>query len=63
MAGSLGFATGPLLSSALLAVFGLLLDRPYPPVFVAIGLIEVVLALAVLVMARRGRLQAGAASA
>ena len=27
------------LSSALLAVFGLLLDRPYPPVFVAIGLL------------------------
>ncbi|MBP6130841.1 MAG: MFS transporter [Thauera sp.] len=63
MAGSLGFAAGPLLSSALLAFFGLVLERPYPPVFVAIGLIEVVLALAVLLLVRRGRLQAGAATA
>lgn len=63
MAGSLGFAAGPLVSSALLAAFGLLLARPYPPVFVVIGLIEIVLALAVLVLVRRGRLQAGAAVA
>lgn len=63
MAGSLGFAAGPLVSSALLAASGLFLARPYPPVFVAIGLIEIVLALAVLVLVRRGRLQAGAAAA
>ncbi|HRP23434.1 MFS transporter [Thauera sp.] len=56
MAGSLGFATGPLLSSGLLAVFSLWLAAPYPAVFVAIGMIEVVLALVVLAMVRRGRL-------
>ncbi|WP_454436916.1 MFS transporter [Thauera mechernichensis] len=58
MAGSLGFAAGPLLSSALLAVFGLVLAAPYPAVFVCIGAIEVVLAVVVLVMVRRGRLAA-----
>ena len=63
MAGSLGFAAGPLLSSALLAICGLLLDHPYPPVFVAIGLIEIVLAIAVLLLVRRGRLQGDAATA
>ena len=49
-------------AALLLAFFGLVLERPYPPVFVAIGLIEVVLALAVLLLVRRGRLQAGAAT-
>ena len=56
MAGSLGFACGPLLSSSLLALFSLWLAAPYPAVFVVIGMIEVVLALVVLTMVRRGRL-------
>ncbi|MGF1642044.1 MAG: MFS transporter [Thiotrichales bacterium] len=54
MAGSLGFAVGPLLSSSLLALFGLWLVAPYPAVFVTIGAIEVALALVVWVMVRRG---------
>ncbi|MGF1548636.1 MAG: MFS transporter [Thiotrichales bacterium] len=57
MAGSLGFATGPLLSSGLLAAFGLWLSQPYPAVFIAIGAIEVALALAVWWMVRRGVLR------
>jgi hypothetical protein len=56
MAGSLGFAAGPLLSSALLAVFGLFMARPYAPVFVIIGTIEIVLAIGVLMLVRSGRL-------
>jgi MFS family permease len=63
MAGSLGFAAGPLLSSALLAIFGLVLAQPYPPVFVAIGLIEIVLAITVLLRVRRHRLRADTATA
>lgn len=55
MAGSLGFAAGPLLSSGLLAAFSLWLGAPYPAVFAAIGAIEVVLAAAVLVLLRRNR--------
>ena len=56
MAGSLGFAAGPVLSSVLLTIFGWFMARPYAPVFVIIGAIEVVLALGVLVLARSGRL-------
>ncbi|HQV08345.1 MAG TPA: MFS transporter [Thauera sp.] len=56
MAGSLGFAAGPVISSVLLAVFGWFLARPYAPVFVIIGAIEIVLALGVFVLVRRGRL-------
>lgn len=63
MAGSLGFAAGPLLSSALLAVFGLWMARPYAPVFVIIGAIEIVLALGVLALVRSGRLRAESAPA
>jgi MFS family permease len=63
MAGSLGFAAGPLFSSALLAIFGLVLAKPYPPVFVAIGLIEIVLAITVLLRVRRHRLRADTAAA
>ncbi|MDX5410343.1 MAG: MFS transporter [Thauera sp.] len=63
MAGSLGFAAGPLLSSMLLAVFGLWMARPYAPVFVIIGAIEIVLALGVLALVRSGRLQAQSAAA
>ena len=63
MAGSLGFAAGPLLSSTLLAVFGLWMARPYAPVFVIIGAIEIVLALGVLALVRSGRLQAQSAAA
>lgn len=57
MAGSLGFATGPLLSSGLLAMFQLWLAAPYAAVFVSIGAIEVVLALAVWGVVRRGSLR------
>lgn len=63
MAGSLGFAAGPLLSSTLLAVFGLWMARPYAPVFVIIGTIEIALALAVLALVRSGRLRAERAPA
>lgn len=63
MAGSLGFAAGPLLSSMLLAVFGLWMARPYAPVFVIIGAIEIVLALGVLALVRSGRLQAQSVAA
>ena len=63
MAGSLGFAAGPLLSSILLAVFGLWMARPYAPVFVIIGAIEIVLALGVLALVRSGRLQAQSVAA
>ena len=63
MAGSLGFAAGPLLSSTLLAVFGLWMARPYAPVFVIIGAIEIMLALGVLALVRSGRLQAQSAAA
>lgn len=56
MAGSLGFAAGPLLSSTLLALFGLFMARAYTPVFIVIGAIEIVLALAVLALVRSGRL-------
>jgi MFS family permease len=55
MAGSLGFAAGPVLSSVLLALFGWFMARPYAPVFVIIGAIEIVLALGVFVLVRRGR--------
>lgn len=58
MAGSLGFAAGPLASSALLALFSLWLAMPYPAVFVCIGAIEVVLALAVLGWMRSSPLRA-----
>lgn len=47
MAGSLGFACGPLLSSALLALYQSFLDAPYAAVFVSVGAIEVGLALGV----------------
>ena len=56
MAGSLGFAAGPVISTGLLAVFGWFLARPYAPVFVIIGAIEIVLALGVLMLVRTGRL-------
>ena len=56
MAGSLGFAAGPVISSVLLAVFGWFMARPYAPVFVIIGAIEIALALGVFVQVRRGRL-------
>ncbi len=55
MAGSLGFAAGPLISSLLLAFYGQFSANPNAPVFITI---EVVLALAVLFIARRGRLRA-----
>jgi MFS family permease len=58
MAGSLGFAAGPLISSLLLAFYGQFSANPNAPVFITIGAIEVVLALAVLFIARRGRLRA-----
>ncbi len=57
MAGSLGFATGPLLSGALLALFQHLFVNPYAAVFVCVGAIEAGLALAVFALVRRGRLQ------
>ena len=56
MAGSLGFAAGPVISSVLLAFFGLFMAKAYAPVFVIIGMIEVVLAVTVLILARRGYL-------
>jgi MFS family permease len=58
MAGSLGFATGPLLSGALLSLFGLLLATPHAAVFVVVGALEAGLAVAVYVLVRRGRLAA-----
>jgi MFS family permease len=57
MAGSLGFAAGPLLSSLLLALYSQFSTSPHAPVFVTIGAIEVILALAVLFIARRGKLR------
>ncbi len=57
MAGSLGFACGPLLSSLLLAFYAGFFIHPHAPVFVSIGAIEVTLALYVYVIARRGWLQ------
>src|SRR5690606_15719937 len=56
MAGSLGFAAGPVISSVLLAFFWLFMATAYAPVFVIIGMIEVVLAVTVLILARRGYL-------
>lgn len=53
MAGSLGFALGPLLSASLLAGYGQLVADPYPLVFFSIGMVEVVLALLVLIWWRR----------
>lgn len=56
MAGSLGFALGPLLSASLLAGYGRILADPYPPVFLSIGMIEIVLAVLVWFWwRRRGR--------
>lgn len=57
MAGSLGFAAGPLISSLLLALYSQFSTSPHAPVFVTIGAIEVILALAVLFIARRGKLR------
>lgn len=54
MAGSLGFAAGPLLSATLLALFQRSLAAPYPPVFICIGAIEIGLALWVWWALRRG---------
>ena len=59
MAGSLGFAAGPLVSSLLLALYGSLSAQPHVPVFVSIGAIEVGLAVYVYVLARRGAQRAG----
>lgn len=56
MAGSLGFAAGPLISSLLLAFYGRLTASPHAAVFVSIGAIEVVLALVVYAIHRRGAL-------
>jgi MFS family permease len=58
MAGSLGFAAGPLLSGALLSLFGLLLAAPHKAVFVVVGALEAGLAIAVYVLVRRGGLAA-----
>ncbi len=55
MAGSLGFAAGPLLSATLLLLFQAHLDAPYPPVFILIGAIEILLALLVWRLVRKGR--------
>ncbi len=57
MAGSLGFASGPLLSGGLLALFSHLPVAPYPAVFICVGAIEAGLALAVFALVRRGRFQ------
>ena len=57
MAGSLGVACGPLISSLLLAFYAGFLAQPHAPVFVSIGAIEVALALYVYVIARRGWLR------
>nr|WP_081593443.1 MFS transporter [Thauera linaloolentis] len=56
MAGSLGFAAGPLISSLLLAFYGSLSASPHAPVFISIGAIEVGLALYVYAIHRRGTL-------
>ena len=55
MAGSLGFAVGPLLSGALLSLFGRLLAAPHAAVFVVVGTLESGLAIAVYLLVRRGR--------
>lgn len=54
MAGSLGFAAGPLLSATLLTLFTPLLDAPYVPLFILIGAVEVVLAVLVWWAVRQG---------
>ncbi len=54
MAGSLGFAAGPLLSGALLAFFRLVSEAPYPPVFILVGALEAGLAVLVWTIVRRG---------
>ena len=57
MAGSLGFACGPLISSLLLAFYAGFTAHPHVPVFISIGAIEVGLALSVYHIARSGRLR------
>ena len=57
MAGSLGFACGPLISSLLLAFYAGFTAHPHVPVFVSIGAVEVGLALYVYHIARSGRLR------
>lgn len=63
VAGSLGFALGPLLSGSLLAGFRAAgWDAPYLPVFVCIAALEIVIALAMLpvwLRLRRHRVQTG----
>lgn len=56
MAGSLGFAAGPLISSLLLAFYSSFSASPHAPVFVSIGAIEVALALGVYALHRRDTL-------
>lgn len=56
MAGSLGFAAGPLLSASLLALFQPVLAAPYVPVFMLVGAIEITLAVLVWWAVRQGML-------
>lgn len=53
MAGSLGFACGPLLSSGLLALYQSITNTPYAAVFVSVGAIEIGLALGVYLLLPR----------
>ena len=53
MAGSLGFACGPLISSALLALYQSITDTPYAAVFISVGAIEIGLALGVYLLLPR----------
>jgi MFS family permease len=54
VAGSLGFATGPLLGGALISVFRSLDMNPYTVVFAIVGALEILVAVAVIPWWRRG---------
>jgi len=55
VAGSIGFALGPLLGGLLVGVFRSLEGGPYAAVFAVVGAIEIVVALAVIPVWRAGR--------
>lgn len=55
VAGSLGFAAGPLLGGTLVAAFRSQGVDPYQPVFLIVGSLEVIIALAMVPLWRRGR--------
>ncbi|THF65966.1 MFS transporter [Pseudothauera nasutitermitis] len=54
VAGSLGFALGPLLGGTLVGTFRAAGMDPYLPVFILVGALEILIALAVLPLWRRG---------